>query len=236
MPKWPAQLVNYTNKTQYLFRIKKGVLEVNDQRVNNRFPEEEIRIPFRNIVYIGDSDTDIPCMTVVNEAGGHSIGVYDPQTSNKSKVYRMMRENRVKYFATANYEEGSELDNLIKYIIDKTAATEVLENNYQTQRLEVAEFDNGDKALRKANKRLDLILNLERSHSFRNTHLVIEDLREVDAWDDSEIEMICEIATENRQVKCVIKDTDVRAFFNRIISAYSGEDCVVDEVRALICG
>ena len=55
---WPAQVVNYTNKTQFLFRIKKGVLDINDDRVNNYFPPEEIRVPFRNIVYIGDSATD----------------------------------------------------------------------------------------------------------------------------------------------------------------------------------
>lgn len=73
---WPAQAINYTNKTQFLFRIEKGVLDVNDSGVNDYFPPEEIRVPFRNMVYIGDSATDIPCMKLVNVNGGHSIGVY----------------------------------------------------------------------------------------------------------------------------------------------------------------
>ena len=68
---WPAQVINYTSKTQFLFRIEKGVLDVNDPGVNEYFPPEEIRVPFRNMVYIGDSDTDIPCMKLVNTYGGH---------------------------------------------------------------------------------------------------------------------------------------------------------------------
>ena len=72
---WPAQVVNYTNKTQFLFRIEKGVLDINDPGVNDSFPPDKIRIPFRNIIYMGDSDTDIPCMKLVNTYGGHSIGV-----------------------------------------------------------------------------------------------------------------------------------------------------------------
>jgi 2-hydroxy-3-keto-5-methylthiopentenyl-1-phosphate phosphatase len=74
---WPAQVVNYTSKTQFLFRIEKGVLDINDPGVNEYFQPEEIRVPFRNMVYIGDSDTDIPCMKLVNSYGGHSIGVYN---------------------------------------------------------------------------------------------------------------------------------------------------------------
>ena len=128
--KWPAQLVNYTSKTQFLFRIEKGVLDVNDPGVNEFFPPEQLRVPFRNMVYIGDSDTDIPCMKLVNTYGGHSIGVYDPNTGNKDKVYKMMRDKRIRYFAPADYRDGSELDTLVKAIIDKTAAYEVVENRY----------------------------------------------------------------------------------------------------------
>ena len=72
---WPAQVVNYTNKTQFLFRISKGVLDVNDEAVNDSFAPDKIRVPFRNMIYIGDSDTDIPCMKLVNSQGGYSIGV-----------------------------------------------------------------------------------------------------------------------------------------------------------------
>lgn len=128
--KWPAQVVNYTSKTQFLFRIEKGVLDINDPGVNEYFAPEEIRVPFRNMVYIGDSDTDIPCMKLVNTYGGHSIGVYNPITRNKEKVYKMMRDKRIRYYAPADYTEGSELDSLVKAIIDKTAVYEVLENQH----------------------------------------------------------------------------------------------------------
>ena len=128
--KWPAQVINYTSKTQFLFRIEKGVLDINDPGVNAYFSPEEIRVPFRNMVYIGDSDTDIPCMKLVNTYGGHSIGVYDPATQNKEKVYKMMHDKRIRYYAPANYTERSELDLLVKAIIDKTAANEILEDRH----------------------------------------------------------------------------------------------------------
>ena len=128
--KWPAQVINYTSKTQFLFRIEKGVLDINDPGVNEYFPPDKMRVPFRNIVYIGDSDTDIPCMKLVNAYGGHSIGVYDPDTRDKKKVFKMLRDNRIRYFVPADYSEGTELDGLVKSIIDKTAAYEVLENQH----------------------------------------------------------------------------------------------------------
>ena len=124
---WPAQAVNYTNKTQFLFRIEKGTLDVNDPAVNDYFPPEKIRVPFRNMIYIGDSDTDIPCMKLVNSYGGYSIGVYDPDTRNKDKVKKMIRDNRIRYYAPADYTENSELDTLVKKIILRTAANEALE-------------------------------------------------------------------------------------------------------------
>ncbi len=124
---WPAQAINYTSKTQFLFRIEKGTLDVNDQAVNDYFAADQMRVPFRNIVYIGDSDTDIPSMKLVNTYGGHAIGVYDPDTGNKEKVYRMMHDNRIRYFAPADYRKGQELDCLIQAIIEKTAAYEKLE-------------------------------------------------------------------------------------------------------------
>jgi 2-hydroxy-3-keto-5-methylthiopentenyl-1-phosphate phosphatase len=132
VPIWPSQVVNYTNKTQFLFRIEKGVLDVNDTTVNDYFPPEDVRVPFRNIVYIGDSDTDIPCMKLVNTYGGHSIGVFNNDTLDKTKVYKMLHDNRIKFFVPADYSEGSQLDGLVKAIINRTATNEVLENvHYQ---------------------------------------------------------------------------------------------------------
>ena len=93
------------------------------------------------MVYIGDSDTDIPCMKLVNSYGGHSIGVYNPETEDKSKVYKMMRDRRIKFFAPADYSEGKELDRLVKAIILKTAETEKLEDMYYRYQNEVREVD-----------------------------------------------------------------------------------------------
>lgn len=137
---WPAQAVNYTSKTQFLFRIEKGILDVNDPGVNDYFPPEQMRVPFRNIVYLGDSDTDIPSMKLVNTYGGHSIGVYNPETGDKKKVYRMMHDNRIRYFAPADYSEGKELDQLLTAIIRKTAAYEALENQYIQDKAETQEY------------------------------------------------------------------------------------------------
>jgi len=128
---WPAQVVNYTNKTQFLFRISKGVLDINDPRVNDYFAESEIRVPFRNMVYIGDSETDIPCMKLVHSYGGHSIAVYHPEKGNACKAEKLMKEQRIRYFAPADYTNGSELDRLMKAIILQTATREVLEGFHQ---------------------------------------------------------------------------------------------------------
>ena len=76
---WPAQAVNYTNKTQFIFRIAKGIFEEYDERVNDSVPESALVTPYENIVYIGDSATDIPCMRLVKSKGGYSIGVFDPE-------------------------------------------------------------------------------------------------------------------------------------------------------------
>lgn len=132
---WPAQVINYTSKTQFLFRIEKGTLDINDPGVNDYFEPENIRVPFRNMIYIGDSDTDIPCMKLVNSYSGHSIGVFNPETNDKSKVYKMMKDNRIKYFAPADYTENSELDKLVKAIIDRTASNEKLMSiHYQNKK------------------------------------------------------------------------------------------------------
>ena len=142
---WPAQAVNYTNKTQFLFRIEKGTLDVNDKTVNKFYKPSEIRIPFRNIVYIGDSDTDVPCMKLVNTYGGYSVGVYNPETGDKSKVYRMIKDNRIKYFAAADYTEGGEVDTLVKGIIKKTAEQEKLQQRFYSCDEEAKEyFDSQD--------------------------------------------------------------------------------------------
>ena len=126
---WPAQAINYTNKTQFLFRIQKGVLDVNDSGVNDYFRPEDIRIPFRNMVYIGDSATDIPCMRLINTNGGYSVGVYGNE-SDLPRMHQMLAENRIRFFAPADYTENSALDELVRSIILRTAANETLEEKH----------------------------------------------------------------------------------------------------------
>lgn len=119
---WPSQIINFTNKTQFLFRIEKGAIDVNDANVNAYYKPSEMRVPFSNMIYIGDSMTDIPCMKLVNSFGGHSIGVYDPVTRNKDQVYGLIRDHRIRYFTPADYSENSELERLVKKIIRYVAA------------------------------------------------------------------------------------------------------------------
>ena len=195
---WPAQVVNYTNKTQFLFRIEKGVLDINNQEVNSYFEPNEYRVPFRNMVYIGDSDTDIPCMKLVNINGGHSIGVYNSETKDKSKVFRMLDENRIKYYVPADYTEGSKLEKLVKQIIDRTISNEILEDFHFNC---VAEKINETKGQSKDELRKEeLIDKLEDSRSFANTHIVIEQLLEIKEWSENQKAKLFNIALENNQV------------------------------------
>lgn len=214
--KWPAQVVNYTNKTQFLFRIEKGILDVNDQGVNDYFSPEDIRVPFRNIVYIGDSDTDIPCMKLVNTYGGHSIGVFDSEKQNKTKVYKMLRNNRIKYYAPADYSEGSELDSLVKAIIDRTVYNEALETIYYNNKKECDEESRKDSEEEK--KKMNLIISLENSRSFANTHTIIADLNDFSDWTQDELEILMDIAVNNTQVYYILRDVDVKLFYREMIN------------------
>jgi 2-hydroxy-3-keto-5-methylthiopentenyl-1-phosphate phosphatase len=217
--KWPAQVVNYTNKTQFLFRIEKGVLDINDQGVNDYFPPEEVRVPFRNMVYIGDSDTDIPCMKLVNSYGGHSIGVFNVETQDKTKVHKMMRDNRIRYYAPADYSEGTDLDILVKTIIDRTATNEALETIHYRNKKEYLEADKLNNEEEK--KKTNLILALDNSTNFANTHTIIQDLNECDHWTKDESELLMDIAVRNSQVYCILGDIDVKLFYDKLLKKMS---------------
>lgn len=219
---WPAQVVNYTNKTQFLFRIEKGVLDINDQGVNSYFEPNQYRVPFRNMIYIGDSDTDIPCMKLVNINGGHSIGVYNSDTKDKSKVFRMLDENRIKYFAPADYEEGSTLEQLVKKIIDRTISNEVLEEFYFDCVSEKMNETRGQSE--EELKKEELIDRLEDSASFANTHTVIEQLSVIKEWSNSQKNKLKKIALDNTQVTYILRDSDVREFYSMICKDDNDED------------
>lgn len=213
--KWPAQVINYTSKTQFLFRIVKGTLDVNDSGVNDYFNPEDIRIPFRNMVYIGDSDTDIPCMKLVNSHSGHSIGVYNPETRDKRKVYKMMEDKRIKYFAPADYTDNSELDKLVKAIIDQTASNEKLMSvHFQCKQEQVDHNMNIDS--HEDREKQKLILDLENSNSFKQTHSVISKLKQIKKWTRGEKIQLQEIAKTNNQVSYIIDDDDVADFYKSI--------------------
>lgn len=218
---WPAQVVNYTNKTQFLFRIEKGVLDINDQGVNSFFKPDEYRVPFRNMVYIGDSDTDIPCMKLVNINGGHSIGVFNSGTKDKSKVFRMLEENRIKYYAPADYTEGSKLEELVKKIIDRTISNEILEDFHFEC---VSEKDDETRNQTEEEVRKEELINkLEDSTNFTNTHNVIEQLSGVTDWTGEQTDKLIRIALENKQVKYILKDKDLKDFYVRICKNTDGE-------------
>lgn len=216
VPKWPAQVVNYTNKTQFLFRIEKGVLDINDPGVNDAFAPEDIRVPFRNMIYIGDSDTDIPCMKLVNTYGGHSIGVYNADTLDKTKVYKMMREGRIRYYAPADYSEDAPLDQLVKAIIDRTATNERLEEIHFRCKKENIEADKQNSE--EERQKTDLMIALENSHSFTRTHEVIQKLSRYSAWSPEELALLFQIAVSNSQVKYIIKDRDVKLFYTGLFT------------------
>jgi Putative Phosphatase. len=113
---WPKNVVNYTTKTQFLFRINKGVSDISDDKtLNDYVPEDERRVPFRNMIYIADGLTDVPCMKLVKVNGGYSIAVY--QGTKRETAESLMRDGRVNFAEQANYSEGSKLELLVKDII-----------------------------------------------------------------------------------------------------------------------
>ncbi len=129
---WPKNVVNYTTKTQFLFRINKGVLDIsNDDDLNRYTPEEDRPVPFRNMIYIGDGLTDVPCMKLVKVNGGCSIAVY--QSGKLSKVKDLILDQRVNFIEPADYSEGSKLDEIVKDIIANMASLEKLKAHTKSQ-------------------------------------------------------------------------------------------------------
>ena len=119
----PALAINYTTKTQFIFRINKGVLEVHDNSKINDFQlKEERDIPFERMIFLGDGDTDVPCMKLVKEQGGYSIAVYKPGSSKaKTKAQKLVDENRVDFVSQANFNKEGRVDKVVKTLIDRVA-------------------------------------------------------------------------------------------------------------------
>ncbi|MGB5950236.1 MAG: HAD family hydrolase [Parvibaculum sp.] len=125
---WPALAVNYTTKTQYLFRINKGAFDLSDNSKVNQFVEKRDRpVPFENMVFIGDGSTDIPCFRLVKEQGGLSVAVFKPHTKGaRRKADNYIKDGRVHCAVPAIYTDGSELDRIIKANINAVAARAAL--------------------------------------------------------------------------------------------------------------
>ena len=118
---WPAMAVNYTSKTQFLFRVNKGVLDVTEHRALNEFmPEEKRRVPFSNMIYVGDGLTDVPSMKLTKLNGGHSIAVWQ---ENEGVSNEMLLEGRVDFVVKADYSKGSEMEKTVFAVIDQIAAS-----------------------------------------------------------------------------------------------------------------
>ena len=124
-PVWPKMAVNFTAKTQFVYRINKGVLDVSDDKtLNDSMPDDSKRVPFTNMIYVGDGLSDVPCMKMMRAYGGQAIAVY--QETNRMAVEELMAKHRVDFIFKADYSEGTPLDLTVKNIIRKMAIVDRL--------------------------------------------------------------------------------------------------------------
>ena len=132
---WPKMAVNYTNKTQFVYRINKGVLDINnDVDLNNSRPDSEKRVFFSNMIYIGDGLTDVPCMKLVKQSGGHSIAIYS--SGQQHKAAPLLKHERVDWMFEADYSEGSDLDQTMKLLLQNLAYYNKLKGINENQKKE----------------------------------------------------------------------------------------------------
>ena len=149
-PVWPKLAVNFTAKTQFVYRINKGVLDVSDDKtLNDSMPDDSKRVPFHNMIYMGDGLSDVPCMKMMRAYGGQAIAVY--QETNRQGVEELLGKGRVDFIFPADYREGTALDTTVKNIVRKMAIRDLLweENAAQLRSIggdvlpnQVALFDN----------------------------------------------------------------------------------------------
>ncbi|MDO5759544.1 MAG: HAD family hydrolase [Bacteroidota bacterium] len=119
---WPGVAVNYTTKTQFLFKINKGIKEISDNnKINDFVPEGQRPVPFERMIYFGDGQTDIPCMKMVKVHGGHSVALYD-KPQKKNTALKLIKDDRVNFVCHSDYTEGKELYKVVTTILDKIKA------------------------------------------------------------------------------------------------------------------
>ena len=130
-PVWPKLAINYTMKTQFIYRIRKGSFDLTDDTTINT-KVENIRIPYTNMIYLGDGMTDIPCMQLVQNNSGHSIAIYSDK--DEKALRKLLAEKRTNVCVKADYSKGSDLEKVIQSIIQTVAA----ESSLKAQSKELA--------------------------------------------------------------------------------------------------
>ena len=129
---WPKLDVNFTNKTQFVYRINKGVLDVaEDRALNASMPDDSKRVPFTNMIYFGDGLSDVPCMKMMRSYGGQAIAVYQPES--RVAVEELLYRGRVDFIFPADYREDTDLDKTVKNIIRKMAVSDLLAEEHAAQ-------------------------------------------------------------------------------------------------------
>ncbi len=130
---WPKLAVNYTNKTQFVYRINKGVLDINNNvDLNSSRPDNEKRVLFSNMIYIGDGLTDVPCMKLVKQSGGRSIAIYHPGEDHNAAP--LLKHKRVDWMFEADYSKGSELDRTMELLLKNLAYQNKLQEINEQQK------------------------------------------------------------------------------------------------------
>ena len=125
---WPGVAVDYTAKTQFLFKINKGILSVRDSKlVNESQAEDKKRIPWSNMIYFGDGDTDVPCMKIVKMFGGNAIAVFNPENRTKKETAeKLLRQDRVNFISPTDYTGSGKTYAIVRGIIDKIKIEDTL--------------------------------------------------------------------------------------------------------------
>lgn len=135
---WPKMAVNYTNKTQFVYRINKGVLDINNNvDLNSSRPDSEKRVLFSNMIYIGDGLTDVPCMKLVKQSGGRSIAIYHPGEYHNAAP--LLKHKRVDWMFESDYSKGSELDRTMELLLKNLAYQNKLQEINELQKKDLDE-------------------------------------------------------------------------------------------------
>ena len=131
---WPSVVVDYTKKTQFLFKINKGIREVSDRvRINEFVPSDERPVPFERMIYFGDGETDVPCMRTVKSNGGYSFAVYG-NDKKRELAQQLLADGRVNFACAADYTQGGEMMEIVKRIMDKVKAEHILSQHQAVNR------------------------------------------------------------------------------------------------------